>query len=268
MKALVCAKRVVDANVKVRIKADHSDVEIEHSKMSLNPFDENAIEEAVRLKEQGIIHEIVVISIGSEKCADTLRMAMARGCDRAILVNTPDNIEPVMVAKILKQIVLKEQPSLILLGKQAIDDDANQVGQMLAGMLNYPQGTFISSVNITNNTATVQREIDNGTEILELTLPAVLTADLHLNEPRFIKLPQLMLAKKKPIENISINDLCVQLNMTTRLLKVSDGEIKKTCKMLDNIDAILTVLKEAIPNLESSSAKTDNSNHTSTKESI
>ncbi|MDQ5922267.1 MAG: electron transfer flavoprotein beta subunit [Pseudomonadota bacterium] len=249
MKVLVCAKRVVDANVKVRIKADHTDVDIEYSKMSINPFDENAIEEAVKLKEQGIATEIVVISIGSDKCADTLRTAMARGCDRAILIKAPDRLEPIMIAKILKQVVLRENPNLILLGKQAIDDDANQVGQMLAGMLDYPQGTFISKLNIvsSSNTTvavsiTVQREIDNGTEILEITLPAVLTADLHLNQPRFIKLPQLMLAKKKPIEELNPEQLGVEIYSTTRLLKASDGEIKKQCKILNDIDEIAALL--------------------------
>lgn len=252
MKVLVCAKRVVDANVKVRVKANHTDVDIEYSKMSINPFDENAIEEAVKLKEQGIATEIVVISIGSDKCADTLRTAMARGCGRAILVKAPDRLEPIMIAKILKQVVLKETPDLILLGKQAIDDDANQVGQMLAGMLDYPQGTFISKLNIVssssngNNTEaasiTVQREIDNGTEILEITLPAVLTADLHLNQPRFIKLPQLMLAKKKPIEELTTEQLGVEIHSTTRLLKASDGEIKKQCKILNDIDEIAALL--------------------------
>lgn len=245
MKVLVCAKRVVDANVKVRIKDDGSDVDIEHSKMSLNPFDENAIEEAAKLKEQGIATEIVAVSIGGEKCIETLRTALARGADRAILVNTQDRPEPIMVAKILKQIVLKEAPNIILLGKQAIDDDANQVGQMLAGMLDYPQGTFVSKVTITNNAAIVSREIENGTETLELQLPAVLTADLHLNEPRFIKLPQLMLAKKKPIETIMLSDLGIQATSTLRVIKVQDGEIKKQCTILNSIDEVVSVIKEA-----------------------
>jgi electron transfer flavoprotein beta subunit len=244
MKILVCAKRVVDANVKVRVKADYSDVDIEHSKMSLNPFDENAIEEASKLKEQGIATEIVAISVGNEKCTDTLRMALARGCDRAILVETKTTLEPIMIAQVLKQMVLKEQPDLILLGKQAIDDDANQVGQMLAGMLDYPQGTFISKLEITEGQAIVQREIDNGTETLEITLPAVLTADLHLNEPRFIKLPQLMLAKKKPIEHIQFAELNIPLKTSSRLLKARDGEVKKQCKFMSNVDELVAILKE------------------------
>lgn len=241
---MVCAKRVVDANIKVRVKADNSNVDIEHSKMSVNPFDENAIEEAVRLKENGLANEIFVVSIGSEKCTDTLRNALARGCDRAILVETDINLEPINIAKTLKQVVLKEKPDLILMGKQAIDDDANQVGQMLAGMLNYPQGTFISKIELDNDRAIVQRELDNGTECLELTLPAIVTADLYLNEPRFIKLPQLMLAKKKPIEQIKITDLALNLKPSTRLIKASDGEVKKTCTMLKSSSEIIAVLSE------------------------
>jgi electron transfer flavoprotein beta subunit len=247
IKILVGAKRVVDANVKVRVKSDYSDVDIEHSKMSLNPFDENAIEEAVKLKQQGIATEIVAVSIGNEKCNDTLRTALARGCDRAILVNVGnDKVEPIMVAKIFKQLVALENPDIVFLGKQAIDDDANQVGQMLAGMLDYPQGTFISKLSITDNKATISREIENGTETLELTLPAVLTADLHLNEPRFIKLPDLMMAKKKPIQTISLAELNISLKPSTRLIKAVDGEIKKQCKMLNNIDELIHTLKETI----------------------
>ncbi|MBP9741859.1 MAG: FAD-binding protein [Burkholderiales bacterium] len=248
MKVLVCAKRVVDSNVKVQIKDDYSDVDIKHSKMSLNPFDENAIEEAVKLKEQGIVAEIIVVSIGSEKCAETLKIALARGCDRAILVNAPDGLEPIMIAQVLKPIIIKEQPHLILMGKQAIDDDANQVGQMLAGMLDYPQGTFISKLEIANNKAKIWREIDNGTEILELELPAVLTADLHLNQPRFIKLPQLMLAKKKPIEQIDLANLGIEIKKTSKILKVNDGEIKKHCKILNNIDEVVSIIQVAQEN--------------------
>lgn len=243
MKILVCAKRVVDANVKVQIKPDHSDVDIQFSKMSLNPFDENAIEEAVKLKESGVADEIVAVSIGSEKCTDTLRITLAHGCDRAILIKTDLTLEPIMVAKILKQIVVQENPELVLLGKQAIDDDSNQVGQMLAGMLDYPQGTFVSKVEIKNNTALIEREIDNGVEKLELTLPAVLTADLQLNEPRFIKLPQLMLARKKPIETTNLEDLGVTLKPSLRLISAVDGETKKQCKFLNNTNELMQILK-------------------------
>lgn len=243
MKILVCAKRVVDANIKVRVKADASNVDIEHSKMSLNPFDENAIEAAVKLREANIATEVVAVSIGSEKCNDTLRTALARGCDRAILVETDVNIEPIHVAMTLKQIVLREKPDLIILGKQAIDDDANQVGQMLAGMLNYPQGTFISKLEVNNNKVIVRRELDNGTETLEITTPAVLTADLYLNEPRFIKLPQLMQAKKKPIEQIALTALEVSTKPRSRLIKAQDGEIKRNCQWIKSSQDIVNVLK-------------------------
>ncbi len=245
LKILVCAKRVVDANVRVRTKDDYSDVEIEHCKMSLNPFDENAIEEAVKLKEKSLVNEIVAVSIGSEKCVDILRVALARGADRAIHVNSIDRLDSITIAKILKKIVQKEQPDIILMGKQAIDDDANQVGQMLAGMLDYPQGTFISKLEIgTNNDVNVTREIENGTETINIQLPAVLTADLHLNEPRFIKLPQLMLAKKKPIESINLDEINITVKDTGRVIKVIDGKITKQCKMLTNIDEIIDVLKQ------------------------
>ncbi len=247
IKIMVGAKRVVDANVKVRVKSDYSDVDIEHSKMSLNPFDENAIEEAVKLKQQGIASEIVAVSIGNDKCNDTLRTALARGCDRAILVNIDNyKVEPIMVAKIFKQLVAMESPDIVFLGKQAIDDDANQVGQMLAGMLNYPQGTFLSKVDIVDNKATINREIENGTETLEITLPAILTADLHLNEPRFIKLPDLMMAKKKPIHTITLEELNIKFRPSTRLIKAIDGEIKKECTILNNFDELIGTIREAI----------------------
>lgn len=245
LKVLVCAKRVVDANVRVRVKDDNSDVEIEHAKMSLNPFDENAIEEAVKLKEKGHVSEIIAISIGSEKCNDTLRTAIARGADRAIRVNSVDRLDSIIVAKVLKKIIEKEQPDIILMGKQAIDDDANQAGQMLAGMLNYPQGTFISKLEVNaDKSVTVTREIENGTEMLNIQLPAVLTADLHLNEPRFIKLPQLMMAKKKTIETVELSDINVTVNETYRIVSARDGEIKKQCKIINNVDEIIDILKQ------------------------
>ena len=246
MKILVCAKRVVDTNVRVRVNSSNTEVETTHSKMSINPFDENAIEEAVKLKELNIVSEIVAVSIGNDKCSDTLRTAMARGCDRAILVEGIDNPEPIMVAKILKSIVNKEQPNLIMLGKQAIDDDANQVGQMLAGMLDYPQGTFISKLEISENKAIIQREIDSGTEILELTLPAVLTVDSYINNPRFIKLPQLMLAKKKNIEHIPLSSLNLELKPSVKLLKVDEVKTKRQCKMLNSADEVIAIIKKVI----------------------
>ncbi len=244
MKVLVCAKRVVDPNVKVRVKSDFSNVEIEHSKMSLNPFDENAIEEAVRLKERGIVTEIVAVSIGSAKCEETLRNALARGCDRAILVESSENYEPINIASILQKIVATEQPQLIMLGKQAIDDDANQVAQMLAGKLGIPQATFVSQLEVNADSLIARREIDGGTQKLELKLPAVVSADLYLNEPRFIKLPQLMQAKKKPIEKIAVAELGLELNARTRLVKVMDGEVKKQCKFVDSSSELLDLIKK------------------------
>lgn len=243
MKVLVAAKRVVDPNVRVRVKADHSNVEIEHSKMSLNPFDENAIEEAVRLKEQGLVTEVVAVSVGTAKSEDVLRTALARGCDRVILVESDESFEPINIAKIFAKLVVKEQPNLVLVGKQAIDDDANQMAQMLAGKLNWPQATCASKIALADNTITVQREIDGGTEDLALTLPAVVSADLALNEPRFIKLPQLMMAKKKPIEKLTVAELGLDLSHHSRLIGVVDGEVKKQCKMLTSVDELIAVIK-------------------------
>ncbi len=197
MKILVAIKRVQDYNVKVRPKSDGSDVDIEGIKMGINPFDENALEEALRLKEKELVSEITVVSIGDEKNQDVLRHGLAMGADRAILVETNESLEPLGVAKVLKGLVDKEKPDLILLGKLALDSDAGQTGQMLAGLLDYPQGTFASKVDIENSKILVTREIDGGTNTLKMNIPAVLTADLRLNEPRFVKLPNLMMARKK-----------------------------------------------------------------------
>ena len=205
MKALVAVKRVVDFNVKVRVKADGSGVDIGNVKMAMNPFDEIAVEEAVRLKEAGKISEVVAVSLGEKKCEDTLRTALAMGADRAIHVETDAPLEP------LKKIVDKEQPSLVLLGKQAIDDDANQTAQMLAALMNAPQGTFASKVELSADEAVVTRDIDGGVETVALKLPAVISADLRLNEPRFVKLPALMQAKKKTIEKQSVEELAVNI---------------------------------------------------------
>lgn len=245
MKILVCAKRVVDANVKVRVKPDNSDVDIQFSKMSLNPFDENALEEAIKIKKANIANEVIAVSIGDDKCTDTLRLALARGADRAILIKTDITLDPLMVAKILKHIVIKESPNLIMMGKQAIDDDANQVGQMLAGMLNYPQGTFASKIEFTDNNTKclVNREIDNGIETLEITLPSIITADLQLNDPKFVTLPQLMQAKKKPLDTINLEDLCEVPQQSFRIIKAEDGEMKKVCKQLNNINDVIDILK-------------------------
>lgn len=245
MKILVCAKRVVDPNVRVRIKADHSNVEIEHSKMSLNPFDETAIEAAVRLKEQGDATEVVAVSIGSAKSEETLRTALARGCDRGILIINDEICEPIHVATILAEIYRKEQPELVLLGKQAIDDDANQVAQMLAAKLDLPQATNASLIEIADKQKIIiRREIDGGTESLRVQLPAVISADLNLNEPRFIKLPQLMQAKKKPLEKLTIAELGLTLRQRTRIIRAEDGEKKKNCQRLNSVAELINVLNE------------------------
>src|SRR6266568_2247821 len=203
MKILVAVKRVVDFNVKVRVKADGSGVETTNVKMSMNPFDEIAVEEAIRLKEAGTATEIVAVSCGAQACQETLRTALALGADRAILVESDVELQPLAVAKLLKAVVDKELPQLVILGKQAIDDDANQVGQMLAALLDWPQATFASKVEIADGAATVTREIDGGLETLRMKLPAVITTDLRLNEPRYATLPNIMKAKKKPLETLN-----------------------------------------------------------------
>jgi electron transfer flavoprotein beta subunit len=215
MKVLVAVKRVVDYNVKVRVKADGSGVDIANVKMSMNPFDEIATEEAIRLKEKGAASEIVAVSLGEAKCQETLRAALAMGADRAILVETTAELQPLAVAKLLRAIVDKEQPGLVLLGKQAIDDDSNQTGQMLAALLGWPQATFISKLHIEGESASVSREVDEGLEQLRVRLPAVVTVDLRLNEPRYASLPNIMKAKKKPIDTLKPEDLGV--DVTPRL---------------------------------------------------
>ncbi|MBB2204131.1 electron transfer flavoprotein subunit beta/FixA family protein [Gluconacetobacter takamatsuzukensis] len=222
MKVLVPVKRVIDFNIKPRVKADGTGVETAGVKMSMNPFDEIAVEEAVRLKEKGIATEVVAVSVGVQQAQDTLRTAMAMGADRAILVLTDVAVEPLAVAKILKALVAKENPDLMLLGKQAIDDDMNATGQMLAGLLGWGQGTFASKIEIADGKATVTREIDGGLETLTLALPAIVTADLRLNEPRYASLPNIMKARKKPLETIAPADLGV--DVTPRLTIVSVAE--------------------------------------------
>lgn len=222
MKALVAVKRVVDYNVKVRVKADGSEVDIGNVKMSMNPFDEIAVEEAVRLKEAGKLSEIVVVSIGPKQCEETLRTALAMGADRSIHVETDQNAEPLAVAKILKSLADAEKPEVVILGKQAIDDDSNQTGQMLAALMNAGQGTFASKVEFAGDKVNVTREIDGGLETVALSLPAVITTDLRLNEPRYVKLPDIMKAKKKPLDKKSPADLGVDLTPRLTLLKVSE----------------------------------------------
>jgi electron transfer flavoprotein beta subunit len=222
MKVLVPVKRVVDFNVKVRIKADGSGVDIANVKMSMNPFDEIAVEEAVRLKEKGVASEVIAVSCGVSQCQETLRTAMAIGADRAILVETAEELQPLAVAKLLKALVDKEQPGLVLLGKQAIDDDCNQTGQMLAALAGLPQATFASRIDVADGAARVTREIDGGLETIEVTLPAVVTTDLRLNEPRYVTLPNIMKAKKKPLEIVKPADLGVDIAPRIRTLKVGE----------------------------------------------
>ena len=222
MKVLVPVKRVVDFNVKVRVKSDGTGVDIANVKMSMNPFDEIAVEEAVRLKEKGVVTEIVAVSCGEAKCQETLRTAMAIGADRGILVETHEELQPLAVAKLLKALVDKEQPQLVILGKQAIDDDANQTGQMLAALADLPQATFASKVEIAGDKATVTREVDGGLETIALSLPAVITTDLRLNEPRYVTLPNIMKAKKKQLDTVSPADLGVDVAPRLKTLKVAE----------------------------------------------
>lgn len=243
MKILVAVKRVVDYNINVRIKPDGSNVDIDGVKMSVNPFDENAIEEALRLKEKGKASEVVAVSFGTTANQDVLRHALAMGVDRAILVESPADLQPLGVAKLLKAVAEREQSDLIMLGKQAIDDDAAQTGQMLAALLNYPQGTFISEIDIEGNEAIVTREVDGGTEKLALSLPAVITADLRLNEPRFVKLPNLMMARKKPIETLNAAELAADIEPRLKLLQVSEPPARKPGIKVGSVEELVAKLR-------------------------
>ena len=220
MKILVPVKRVVDFNVKIKVKSDNSGVDLENTKMSMNPFDEIAVEEAVKLKEKKICDEIIAISIGSAKSEETLRTALAVGADKGILIETEEEVQPLEVAKILKEIIKKNNPDLVLMGKQAIDDDSNQTGQMLAALLGWPQGTFASKLEINGKKINVTREIDGGLETLSMELPAIVTTDLRLNEPRYASLPNIMKAKQKPIEKTTPGDLNIEIKQRLKALKV------------------------------------------------
>ena len=243
MKALVAVKRVVDYNVKVRVKADGSDVDIGNVKMSMNPFDEIAVEEAVRLKEAGKVSEIVAVSLGGKKCEDTLRTALAMGADRAVHVETEAALEPLAVAKLLKAVADKEQPQILLLGKQAIDDDANQTAQMLAALMNAPQGTFAGKLEIDGSEAVVMREIDGGMETVALKLPAVISADLRLNEPRYVKLPQIMQAKKKPLEKLAVEELGVDITPKLQQQKVAEPKPRSGGVKVQSVAELVAKLK-------------------------
>ena len=245
MKALVAVKRVVDYNVKVRVKSDGSGVDIANVKMSMNPFDEIAVEEAVRLKERGVATEVIAVSCGVTQCQETLRTAMAIGADRAILVETPADLElqPLAVAKLLKALVDKEQPGLVILGKQAIDDDCNQTGQMLAALADLPQATFASKVELSADSISVTREVDGGLETLKLSLPAVVTTDLRLNEPRYVTLPNIMKAKKKTLEVLKPEALGVDVAPRIKTLKVSEPPKRSAGIKVPDVASLVDKLK-------------------------
>jgi electron transfer flavoprotein beta subunit len=243
MKILVAVKRVVDYNVKIRVKSDGSGVDLANVKMSMNPFDEIAVEEAVRLKEAGIATEVVVVSAGVTQCQETLRTALAIGADRAILVESDADLQPLAVAKILKALSEKESAQIIILGKQAIDDDSNQTGQMLASLLDIPQATFASKVVIADGKATVTREVDGGLETIALSLPAVITTDLRLNEPRYVTLPNIMKAKKKTIDIVKPEDLGVDIAPRLKTLRVEDPPKRSAGVMVADVAALVDKLK-------------------------
>jgi electron transfer flavoprotein beta subunit len=243
MKILVPVKRVVDFNVKVRVKADQTGVELANVKMSMNPFDEISIEEALKIRESGKATEVIVVSVGPAACQETLRTALAMGADRAILVETDVELQPLAVAKLLKALVAKESPGLVIAGKQAIDDDANQVGQMLAALLDWPQATFASKVEMGEGVARVTREIDGGLETIEVKMPAVVTTDLRLNTPRYATLPNIMKAKKKPLEIVKPADLGVDVAPRLKTLKVAEPGKRKAGVMVKDVDELISKLK-------------------------
>ena len=245
MKALICVKRVIDYNVKIRVKTDKSGVETNNVKMSMNPFDEIAVEEAVRLKEKGIVSEIVVLSVGMDSSQETIRTGLAMGGDRGILVKSDEeNIDPLNIGKIIKQICDKENPEIIILGKQAIDDDCNQTGQILATLLNYPQATFASKIEKSGeNSFDVTREVDGGLETINIKTPCVITTDLRLNEPRYASLPNIMKAKQKKIDVISVSDLGLDMKRRVELLEVNEPPSRKPGEMVEDVDSLVNKLK-------------------------
>ena len=244
MKVLVPIKRVVDFTVKVRVKSDSSGVDLDNVKMSMNPFDEIAVEEAIRLKERGIVTEIVTVSIGAPACQETLRTALAMGADRSILIESEHDLEPLAIAKVLQALVLKENPQLVILGKQAIDDDSNQTGQLLAGLLDWPQATFASKLETTNGKTVVTREVDGGLETLEVTLPAVITTDLRLNQPRYTTLPNIMKAKKRPLDILKVADLHKDIAPRLTTLKVEAPRPRKAGIRVASVEELVTRLRD------------------------
>jgi electron transfer flavoprotein beta subunit len=244
MKIIVPVKRVIDYNVKPRVKSDGSGVDLANVKMSMNPFDEIAVEEAIRLREKGVATEIIAVSVGPQKAQETLRTALAMGADRAILVMTDDEVEPLAVAKILKAIADEEQPGLVILGKQAIDDDCNQTGQMLAALMGRPQGTFASEVTVDGDSVSVKREVDGGMETVKLAMPAIVTTDLRLNEPRYASLPNIMKAKSKPMDNKTPADYGVDTTPRLKTLKVVEPPVRQAGIKVADVDALVAKLKE------------------------
>lgn len=243
MKVITAVKRVVDYNVKVRVKSDHSGVDIGNVKMSMNPFDEIATEAATRLKEAGVATEVLAVSCGTAQSQETLRTALAIGADRGVLVETDVELQPLAVAKLLKAVVEREQPQLVILGKQAIDDDAGQTGQLLAALLDWPQATFASHIEIADGNATITREVDGGLEVVSLRLPAIVTTDLRLNEPRYVTLPNIMKAKKKPIDVVKPADLGVDPSPRLKTLKVVEPSARKAGVIVPNVAALVEKLK-------------------------
>jgi electron transfer flavoprotein beta subunit len=244
MKIIVPVKRVIDYNVKPRVKSDGTGVDLANVKMSMNPFDEIAVEEAIRLREKGVATEIIAVSVGPQKAQETLRTALAMGADRAILVMTDDEVEPLAVAKILKGIADEEAPGLVILGKQAIDDDCNQTGQMLAALMGRPQGTFASEVTVDGDSVTVKREVDGGLETVKLAMPAIVTTDLRLNEPRYASLPNIMKAKSKPLANKTPADYGVDTAPRLKTLKVVEPPVRSAGIKVADVDALVAKLKE------------------------
>ncbi|WDU47273.1 electron transfer flavoprotein subunit beta/FixA family protein [Taylorella equigenitalis] len=243
MKVLVPVKRVVDFNIKVRVKSDNSSVDTDNLKMSMNPFDEIAVEEASRMKESGKVSEVVAVTVGVSQAQDQLRSAMAMGADRGVLVETTESVQPLGIAKLLKEVAIKEDAKLILLGKQAIDDDSNQTGQMLAALLDWPQATFASKIELLEDKAVVTREIDGGLETIEVSLPAVITVDLRLNEPRFATLPKIMQAKKKPIDKFTPEELSVDVTPKIKTIKVTEPVNRSGGEILPDVATLVDKLK-------------------------
>ena len=243
MKILVAVKRVIDYNVQIRVKSDSTGVETENVKMSMNPPDENAVEEALRIKESGVAEEVIAVSIGEDKAKETIRTALAMGVDRGIHVKGVHDVEPLAVAKILQKIVEKEKPQIVLLGKQAIDDDSNQTGQMLSALLGWTQGTFASKIELEASAAIITREIDEGLEKVKLSFPIVATCDLRLNEPRYASLPNIMKAKKKPIDNYTSDELGIDVSPRVRQLKVTEPPKREKCIMVANVAELVHKLK-------------------------